>query len=371
MFRRNSTESPLLRLPYEIRTRIWKLVLGERVMHIRLELRRGITGAEACGTTGRVATRGKSRKSVDEDKVLRGSECACPVTERELFMRYMKILRVLVDLDAEEEKELEAGAENMSEISWGLDFGTLESPDVDVLENFDFDSFLNADGQQLLNPIDGGVPGTDDTVSICLGRFFALKDETPAARQKSTLKSLLREHPHALCNHVFRGKNYEPLPQPALYLLRSCRQVYGETNTIFWSSNTFSFSCSVDFSHFMQFHSNFTKGMITKLHFDIRSQTMLLRWYRAFKMKGVVSSFQNLKFLHLHFDADCWRLDDSLVDELAVTFAPFRALGLKDVTVVIAWYGLRLSRCGPENDHVKLVERLRSVLMGQVNMAEM
>ena len=88
-------------------------------------------------------------------------------------------------------------------------------------------------------------------------------------------------------------------------------------------------------------------------------------------MKGVISSFQNLNFLHLHFDADCWRLDDSLVDELAVTFAPFRALGLKDVTVVIAWYGLRLSRCGPENDHVKLVERLRSVLMGQVNMAEM
>ena len=144
-------------------------------MHIRSELRRGITGAEASGTTGRVATRGKSRRSVDEDEVLRGNECACPVTERELFTRYMKILRVLVDLDAEEEKELEAGAENMSEISWGLDFGTLESPDVDVLENFDFDSFLNADGQQLLNPIDGGVPETDDTVSICLGRFSRSK----------------------------------------------------------------------------------------------------------------------------------------------------------------------------------------------------
>ena len=52
------------------------------------------------------------------------------------------------------------------------------------------------------------------------------------------------------------------------------------------------------------------------------------------------------------------------------TFAPLRALGLRDVTVVIAWDALRQIRRGPADDYVRMVERLRSVLMGEANTAE-
>ena len=380
IFRRNSAESPLLRLPYEIRTRIWKLVLGERLMHVRLEAPRGVNGFVASGGTRRTGNWCRSRKSTAEDEVLRGSECACPVTERELFTRYMKVLRVLGEVEAEEEKkwreaEPEAGLGNMSHISLNLDFSTLENPDV--LENFDFDSFLDGNGQQLLDPIDDGVTGTDDIISTCAchSQFFALEDGAPAARQTGTLKSLLREHPHALCKQIFRGMTHEPLPQPALYLLRSCRQIYGEANAIFWSTNTFSFSWPTDLTHFVQFHSRSSKGLITNLHLDIRSRAVLRRWHEAFRVNEVMSSLRSLKFLHLYFDKHflCCNfsgIHEDLMAQLADTFAPLRALGLRDVTVVIVWTGLRLIECWPTDDYVRIVERLRSVLMGDANTVE-
>ena len=56
--------------------------------------------------------------------------------------------------------------------------------------------------------------------------------------------------------------------------------------------------------------------------------------------------------------------------QLADTFAPLRALGLRDVTVVIVWNGLRLIECWPTDDYVRIVERLRSVLMGDANTVE-
>ena len=112
------------------------------------------------------------------------------------------------------------------------------------------------------------------------------------------------------------------------------------------------------------------------LHLDIGSQTMLRRWHRAFRTKGVMSSLRSLKFLHLYFDShplfrDSWDTSDNLMDELADTFAPFRALGLRDATIVIAWDGLRFIRRGHTDDYVIFVERLRNELMGQVTMAEM
>lgn len=411
-FRLNANTSPLLRLPSELRNRVWSLVLGERVLHVWREFRyRAIEDG---------------RLKAEREDAFQGRECGCPFTEKGLFENYMACLKTLGELEME--TEADGGGEELDGDAFNLDFSTLENPDV--LENFDFDAFLNQSGggefhvegfgaelafdaggegevngrtemgldpggltgdqshhqdqEQIFN-LDFGTteyfdfdafPNQDREDSrwthelpdhyFAGGNVLALPDSLATLRprhRKRALLDALDSIPHSAC---FPGtQSRQPRSELSLQILRSCRQIYDEANAIFWSSNTFSFSSPDDLTRFMKARSLFTRAMITKVHLDVVSQEILAGWSQSFR-KWLVASLRGLRVLHIHVSAAYLRSHRCFVDELLDTFTPFCWLGLRDVTVVIPFSRTKGLNDLPADDCVESVERVRGRLMGLV-----
>jgi hypothetical protein len=376
-------------------------VLGERLVHVRRETRyRAIPG---------------ERFRVKREDALRGRECGCPFTEKKLFENYIACLRALGELEMETEADDEE-EEWADSNAFNLDFSTLENPDV--LEYFDFDSFLNQSGGDYFGDFDmGGVGEVNGTTEMGLGLGGLTEDQSQSHNQIQILNldfsttenfdfdAFLNQggedsrRTHEIPDHLSAGGNVFALPDSlatltprrrkralldaldsiphsacftgsklSLQLLRSCRQIYGEANAIFWSSNTFSFSSPDGLTRFMKARPLFTRAMITKMHLYAVSHETLHGWSQSFRTR-LVSSLRGLRVLHVHVLRIGQNDNRFSVDELLDAFAPFCGLGLRDVTVVMP-----LSRTNglndlPVDDCVESVERVRGRLMGSVPVA--
>lgn len=357
MFRRNANKSPLLRLPSELRNRIWGLVLGERVVHIR-----------------------KAPFTVPlswNHNILQGRECGCTFTETGNFQNYMACLKALgeLEMNMEPEKEEKSSAGEL----FNLDFSTLENPDV--LGTFDFDSFLNqadsddfdVDFDSFLNQADANdsrgaafpdyarIDHDGETPYEC----FTLPDGLPGLatlepkQRKIVLLDALQSNPHAACKGMLPGtQSRRSRPRLSLNLLRASRQIYGEAKAVFWSSNTFSFSAPTDFVRFFKAPSRTTRAQITKLHLDLVPGGIHDAWMGAIRKKGLVSTLRGLKELHIHVTDEFFNGRSYSSNFFTHAFAPFCGLMLKDATVVVA----DVKKFG---EYTEIIERVRKSLMGQ------
>ena len=345
IFRRNASESPLLRLPSEIRNRIWVFVLGERMLHFRHKLD--------------IAMR--------KGEVLLVTECACSLTERALFERYLALLERMVELEdvaEEEEKEEREEVVGLQPFDLGghpqafhLDFNTLENPDV--LENFDFDSFLTQRG--FLDEFGSGYkePPPPSYYSVPPDFTSTLSPQL----QKRHLLAVLRENPHQRCWAKYSGNSADQLQSQLgsfLGLLQVCRQVYGEAKAVFWSTNTFSFKRSYDLVYFMKARPLLVRNMVTKLHLvldDVMLWGKQLYPAPEIKLKG-------LKELHLSITAarlaSLKGCEIEILDWLGVS----KGRGLKDVTILCG-----LSKyvtdavSGGYRERIEIMKRIRAELM--------
>ena len=303
---------------------------------------------------------------------LRARECACPFTERALFERYLALLGRMAELEdvaeekEEEESEGSAGLQPFDMYfgdsqAFNLDFNTLENPDV--LENFDFDSFLNQGGSNDFH-IDGFGPRYYEANPL---RYFALPDSLSTLSpkiQKQRLHAALNENPHEACYLMFpRNPTHQSLPQVGFSLvpLRVCRQMYGETKAVFWSTNTFSFESPDDLLYLMKGRPLLVRNMVTKLHLVIEHVTS---WGMHLSPRPEIR-LEGLKELHLSVSAlEAWNLK-GCESEILELLGLWRGRGLRDVTVVARTAGNYRDIIGESyKERIEITKRMRAELMG-------
>jgi hypothetical protein len=384
IFRRNATESPLLRLPSELRHRIWSLVLGERVVHIRttpspLQYESGRKKGEWC--------------------ILEGRECACPFTEKEIYENYMVCLKALREVEKEIEPEEEFNFQDDGQTILPdfsnfqddgqtilLDFSTLENPDV--LENFDFDSFLNQTSTDNFNTdifnTDGfstgafnGTPFPDyartdhdgETSYECFSLPSGLDTLEPKHRKRVLLYAL-QSNPHAACKAMRPGISHRPPRKLSLCLMETCRQIYGEAKAVFWSSNTFSISSGGDFYVFLTEQSAFTRGLITKMQLDFVPAGIHVAWVEAICKTRLVASLRGLRELHLRVTDDSFNNVPRSAEFFLASLKPFCGLGLKVATMVIAcWTPSWRMSAWPVDEHIEIIQRVMRSLIDKESLS--
>jgi hypothetical protein len=331
-------------------------ILGERMLHVRRE----------------IMHHGNADGAMRKGIVLRATECACPFTERALFERYLALLGTMAELENVAEEEEEEESEGFADLqpfglyygdsqAFNLDFITLENPNV--LENFDFDSFLNQGGTDEFN-FDGFGSRCCELPSPS---YFALPDSLSTLSlkiQKQRLRDALNENPHATCFPMYFGDlAYQSQSQSGSSwgLRQVCRQVYGETNAVFWSTNTFSFECPNDFFYFMKARPLLVRNMITKLHLGL-DHGML--WGMQLSSRPEIR-LEGLKELHLSGSVpEAWNLkgcESKIFESLGV----WRGRGLRDVTIVAGLPGNGRDIVGEGyKERIKITKRMRAELMG-------
>lgn len=310
---------------------------------------------------------------------LRARCCECPYTERRLFESAMQSLAELVEMGEPEEKPGPVETNTISDQidhadptihAFNLDFSTLESPDV--LETFDFDSFLN----QNVDADFGGVfdfrlDGLEnDPYTFVSDKCFLLPDDragnaSSSEDRRKILEDALRKHPHSACQAMFPGTTIRrPRQALSVALLRACRQVYGEANAVFWTTNTFSFSYTNDFTRFVKDRNRLTRAMIARMHFDVACQGALIPWERMFRHSALVSSLKSLKVLNVRVSELSPHRPSCIVDDFLDAFRPFGGLKLQDVTVTIADHMYsNVTKIWPYEEHIAAIERMRRGLL--------
>ena len=88
-----------------------------------------------------------------------------------------------------------------------------------------------------------------------------------------------------------------------LTLLRSCRQIYVEANSILWTTNTYSFKNAITFKHFMRTRSIHQKRTIRKVRFDfpLDPAGVGASWDSALNT-ALIRSMSGLRCLRIHLD---------------------------------------------------------------------
>ena len=215
---------------------------------------------------------------------------------------------------------------------------------------------------------------------ICVAQRFEIEDyELRRATTRTDLPDSRSCGFHCIANMDQLGERLPPLDgfdQLQLGVLRSCRQVYVETNQILWTSNTFSFDDSRSFQKFIANRNSVQKQLLTKLRLDIlldddswnRAGPGLNGWLTAPSL-NTARSLRALQVLHVHVLYEfgessmiLWKAGDK------IKFIPFegllrlQTLPLKIVTTTIAeqCYG----ECYIElADKVSFIESLRTQLL--------
>jgi hypothetical protein len=241
--KRNATESILLRLPTEIRRRIWAFTLGDRLLHISRQFRE--YHVFGCASKW-VATC-----------------CQCPYIEKQLFERSKNSIDELVELDDEIHGLCEAGSlvRRWSE-ACALDDRKAERKSI--LER---------------NPHSRCRPAYHNPWSI----FNIDTTEIDAELENG---------------------DGDPCDGMPIHILQTCRQIYTEANPIFWATNTFSFQEPGEYRDFMEDRTSAQRATITKLHLDMdwTGPTMGFAWETYGGSLRMIRSFRNLKTISIHIE---------------------------------------------------------------------
>lgn len=237
---RNAKASPLLRLPLEIRKRIWTFTIGNRLLHINTVNCERHENDQACWCS---------------EKLWRTLCCFAPHSEDSIFERSKIPIDDLITTD---------------EASCG-DF-----VDSTLTQQ------LPSDASQAREVRKAAITGHPH--SSCRALIANLR-----SGQKETLGS------HQLVYH--KRKEYA-LP---VQLLRVCRQIYIESNPLLWSTNTLSFENMTDFKTFMSNRIRAQRANITSLHLDLTDNHYCnSRYASSAATLGIVKSLVGLRSLHVY-----------------------------------------------------------------------
>lgn len=178
--------------------------------------------------------------------------------------------------------------------------------------------------------------------------------------------------PHELCSTDYdttRPIEFWDHKTMRLTVLRTCRQVYVEANSILWTTNTFSFQRAVPFKRFMMTRTTHQKSLIRNLRLEIE-------WYLHDSMscksrlnKTLVNSLSGLRSLRLimwHEEYDMprtiWFIETSgFCKGLRILLT----LPLTNVEVVVrssTWYSTRQGFWAKE-DREEVAEGLKKMLL--------
>ncbi|KAL8794943.1 MAG: hypothetical protein Q9195_002525 [Heterodermia aff. obscurata] len=292
--KRNAESSPLLRLPIEIRRKIFSEVLGNRLIHL---------------------------KKFDDDAVYFSDSDESSLPFRDGTYARWHIL--LCDPAAAE--PIERGHTEQEKRKDGDGAEISKESDTSTDSSSTEDSYDEAEGF------------SSDTASF--GRYekekrIAEKLEGMPPRKMQRLIGHSSEYDYSwwklddpFLNGRYLGRS-RPLRRYAhirvihLCLLRACRQVYNEANEVLWESNIFSFNDVYSFSCFMNERNNHQKSLIKKLRLAVKMGGIgSPSWSKPLTMP-LVKSLQGLRFLWLaiHYRPD-------------IDFATFENIGMLDITV--------------------------------------
>ncbi|MCJ1252006.1 hypothetical protein MMC30_009244 [Trapelia coarctata] len=126
-----------------------------------------------------------------------------------------------------------------------------------------------------------------------------------------------------------------------LELLRSCRQVYAEANTILWESNTFVFNERHTFNVFFKSRPPFQKQLLKKLRFHVDALNRKRNDFRPILSMAAIEPLRGLRTLHIRIQYDVttaasewptwgWSFSSSLLGVLHMQILP-----LETATVIV------------------------------------
>ncbi|KAL8833126.1 MAG: hypothetical protein Q9170_004484 [Blastenia crenularia] len=233
--KRNATSSPLLRLPIEIRNKIWTEVLGGRLIHVAYFLAH-TKDFEANERRFLLSGHGRS--------AWRHTVCRndCPESSPD---------KEQVSLNCHDEEEVYT-----------------ERPHDKCLNEFSYTTLR---------------PYCDDTDGE--------GSDTESGGSESSCDSA---NPLRRFDDEFGDRL-----TMALTVLRVCRQTYSEANQVLWSTNTFSFHNSTALKRFMMTRSIYQKRLIRCLRLDMDWNDMgAAEWNSALGI-GLIRSLSGLRTLRL------------------------------------------------------------------------